>query len=51
MKSTSYTAWDGIKFSVHWYENVVAGPSLEYKTKVVERVNIIMCGRSISGWR
>ena len=33
MSSPSYTGVDGRKFETHWYENVVTGERVEFKTK------------------
>ena len=33
MRSSSYTAADGVRFETHWYENIRTGTRVEFKTK------------------
>ncbi len=33
MRSSSFTAADGVKFETHWYQNVKTGQQVEFKTK------------------
>lgn len=38
MRSSSFTAWDKTQFETHWYQNIVSGVRVEYKTNITNFV-------------
>jgi RHS repeat-associated protein len=42
MGSSSFTAMDGTQFETHWYQNMVSGVAVEFKTKITAIITKIL---------